>query len=557
MAAGWDSGRLAFAEAGSLPFEHEVDALSARAGGRASERLQAAAVRAQALEAAAPLGDELSPLDTLAREHGLSRVATDILLVVAAPAIWGELARLYAIVANDAERPTCDEWLVAVLLGAGRAGRREVAAELEPSAPLVRSGLLQVGPGRSPFAALAVHPLVIRRLYGERFLGADRDPFVAPRDADRPLEELALAGDLAALWRSLCREPRTALRLCVRGATGSGRTTLLAALAARAGKRLGVIDLGALAKAERPLDQALSDALVRAELCGWLPCLSGSEQALAEDPAHQSRIAAVVRCHAGPLVLELGRDAVAPIDPGHLAFTLGPLDEAARARAWRRALTARGLPAHPAHPLAAKYRIGPATISRAAQQVAEAGLPEGADLVAQLDDALRQYRESRIGHDRRPRRAARDLVERRAAARGASTACASSSGACATAAPCSIAGASTGRDLDRPRPDRAVPGRPRHRQVDGRGRRSRASSATICTRSICRECCRSGSARPSATSAEVFDAAEDGQVMLAVRRGRRAVRASAPRSSRSNDRYANIEVNYLLQRLDSSRASRS
>src|SRR6185503_20252107 len=109
----------------------------------------------------------------LASELGLGRLATDILLVVAAPALWGEIARAYGIVAGDPDRPLCDELLVAQLLGGRRASRREIRAELAEGAPLVRHELIQVGAGRPPFAELSPHPLVVRRLFGETFAGAE------------------------------------------------------------------------------------------------------------------------------------------------------------------------------------------------------------------------------------------------------------------------------------------------------------------------------------------------------------------------------------------------
>ena len=66
---------------------------------------------------------------------------------------------------------------------------------------------------------------------------------------------------------------------------------------------------------------------------------------------------------------------------------------------------------------------------------------------------------------------------------------------------------------------------------------------------------RSGSARPRRTSAQVFDAAEDGQVMLLFDEAD-SLFAKRTEVKTSNDRYANLEVNYLLQRLDSVRGHR-
>src|SRR5690606_21568830 len=85
------------------------------------------------------------PLVELAVEFGLSDAAVKVLAVVAAPALRGEIARLYGVLANDEGRPICDRYLVELIL-AGQNWRRrnQVAAELEADAPLLKYGLVRV-----------------------------------------------------------------------------------------------------------------------------------------------------------------------------------------------------------------------------------------------------------------------------------------------------------------------------------------------------------------------------------------------------------------------------
>src|SRR5207302_570048 len=95
-------------------------------------------------------------------ELGLSSTATDVLRVAVAPSLGGELARLYGIVSNDPDRPLCDELLCTQLLGEGR--RHQVARELDEDAPLLRHGLVRVGEGARPFAALTVDAALVSEL---------------------------------------------------------------------------------------------------------------------------------------------------------------------------------------------------------------------------------------------------------------------------------------------------------------------------------------------------------------------------------------------------------
>src|SRR5204863_1496725 len=111
---------------------------------------------------------------------------------------------------------------------AGRLSAYDITAELLPRAPLVRFALVDIKPPRPrPFAALEVDPVILSRLRGEPpELGAA----CAPRPADRDLDALeASPGAIAAAIDAVARAARPA-RIAVRGRTGAGRRTLLAAL---------------------------------------------------------------------------------------------------------------------------------------------------------------------------------------------------------------------------------------------------------------------------------------------------------------------------------------
>src|SRR5690606_38918971 len=124
------------------------------------------------------LAGRVTPLDALCAEHGVSKLGELVLLHVAAPVLWGELARLYGVLANDHGRSTCDEHLLWQLLGP-TVSRRDLARELDPAAPLVRRGLIRVGEARGrPFQSLALDPVVAKLLSGSS-VDADTEPGMA------------------------------------------------------------------------------------------------------------------------------------------------------------------------------------------------------------------------------------------------------------------------------------------------------------------------------------------------------------------------------------------
>ncbi|MBX3162424.1 MAG: hypothetical protein KF773_41045, partial [Deltaproteobacteria bacterium] len=193
IAAAWNTRRIGYGDEAAHPYEHEVAALTGANSGFATEYLDAAdrAVAGHAAELAADPHHRAAPtpVATLADEFGLSPAALDILLVIAAPSIDGDIARLYGILANDGARAIVDELLVEHIL-APSTSREEIGAELDADAPLVRFGLVACRGGRArPFASLEVDPVVLARLRGKApHLGRA----VQVRAADRDLRALDL-----------------------------------------------------------------------------------------------------------------------------------------------------------------------------------------------------------------------------------------------------------------------------------------------------------------------------------------------------------------------------
>lgn len=112
--------------------------------------------------------DAKAPHVALARQCGYSGLATAVLVLSAAPILWGDFAQLYKMIGFTG-RAIVEERLLAALLNKDHA---TIAAEIDPGAPLAVTGVCKLGPGTRPNAPLIVHPLVVRRLAGEKFYDA-------------------------------------------------------------------------------------------------------------------------------------------------------------------------------------------------------------------------------------------------------------------------------------------------------------------------------------------------------------------------------------------------
>ncbi len=559
IAHGWDSGRIAFPDDGTFPFEKEVAGLLGQSIAAARERVAAsdAAVEAAALalrESMQAIGSRVAPLRALMEEFELSLLAAEILIVIAAPVMWGEMARLYGILCNDPERAVCDEHLVGILLGGARERRHAIARELDLDRPLLRVGLVRVGSGKArPFLPLTVDPLVIRRL---RLDPIDTVPgeIARLRHADRTLDQLVIPRSVVdRAMAALARPSREGgVRVVVRGRLGSGRRTLLAALAHAANRPLGVIDASLLPREPRGLIDGLREALSGCVIRGWLPCIERLHLDDVLEAAVRDQLRELIRIHAGPLAFRTDWDATPPIDPDYLQIDLPALTETQRGEVWTGAIQRHGLSVPDTEALAARFRAGPGIVERVITEVATA-LPERApdasrDDSAALEAAMRRYMETRLGSvaTRMTRLAGwssvvlpADLVDsllelisrirhrrtvyeewgfdrKMTTSRGLTVLFQGPPGTGKSMVAGVIAG-ELGLDLYR---------------VD----LSRIMSKWI--------------GETERNLASVFDAAEDGQAVILFDEAdslfskRTEVRTSV-------DRYANLEVNYLLQRLDS------
>ena len=558
IADAWNSGRLSASHATRRPHELEVEALLGGSGSFAPDKLTETKARlverqdeaSARAHASAARGIRL-PFPSLARELRLSAVAAQILLVVAAPALRGEIARLFGVLSNDPGRPMVDRFLVEQIIAGDRSTLRDqIARELASDAPLVRHGVIEVEAGPvSLFTRLSVSDALLDRLRGVAPVRVDDAAVV--RAADIPLEALVIAPEVKrALVLALAPPPpdHAPLRLVLRGRRGSGRHSVVAALAARVEREIVAIDTARFPRGRRETIAALRGALYRASMHGLIPVLSGLEQLEPTETDLRDAVCQVLRQHPGPLVVRTSPEGNLPLDQGFVSITLPALLETERAAAWADALGAARLRAD-SDLLAARYRIGPGVIRKVVGELA--GRPQGwagfEDATAVLDELARQHVAARLDHVAR-------RIERMAHWEE-------------VALPEEL--------LDSLR---EFIGRARHRRTvyeqwgyDAKMTTSRGLTALfygppgtgktmvagVIAQELGLDMYRVDLARvvskwvgeTEKNLAEVFDAAEEGQMLILFDEAD-SLFAKRTDVRTSNDRYANLEVNYLLQRLD-------
>jgi cytidylate kinase len=395
----WDEGRLAHEQTTSLPFHSEVSGIAAGHAGLAIDEVVNAHRRLEDSLVAAADGHRavrpaVAPLDALASELGLSPAARDILLLVAAPGLWGELARLYGILANDEGRPLVDEQLICEIL-AERSDPQQIALELDVDAPLIRYGIVRARPGRMrPFLPLVVDPVVLKILRGAP-TEPELEPLVRPIATTRTFEELRIPSAVKHKLSADLARASAPLRIAIRGRIGGGRHTLLAAIAAASGRRLAVIDASMIVRDARTRLDELIVALERSLVCGLLPCIDGLELIASDDVITRDQIRELLRRHPGPLAVRMSSDAQPPLDPGFVAIDLPILSLTDRAICWTRSLAAHGLVVRELLELADRYAVGPGVIERVTHEVAR--VPVGDDAGPVLEAGIRQHLENRLG----------------------------------------------------------------------------------------------------------------------------------------------------------------
>ncbi|MEP6730087.1 MAG: ATP-binding protein, partial [bacterium] len=311
---------------------------------------------------------EGSRLDSLARMFDLTRFDADVLIIALAPSLDLRYERLYAYLQDDVSRrrPTVD--LALSLLCSSATERALRRAHFAGDAPLVHHRLLRIAtrdasaPIPTLAAAIEVDEQIVTHLLGHDVL--DRRltsccELVPPRTLQVPAPGALGEPDERALDRVFADAARTgaALRLFFSGTEGMGKRAAARALASRADVLLLHLHL---ARIVEPIDapMLLSLALRHARLHGAVVV---ADDAAALTDAMREILAThpgiVILCStASPLVAANVRDAMV------VRFAHPPV--AQRSALWRAALVRCNQDAEDAalDALAARFRMTPRQI---------------------------------------------------------------------------------------------------------------------------------------------------------------------------------------------------
>ncbi|MFL5384366.1 MAG: AAA family ATPase [Longimicrobiaceae bacterium] len=224
----------------------EAARLAARAPGAPAEYAAA--------PAAAPAADDGSRWAWLCRAAGLTALDAELLLVALAPEVEPRYERLYAYLQDDVtrRRPTVE--LALGLLCAGWEERVAGRGRLAPGAPLLRHRLLRLAEDPAhpdpPLLGRSLRPAarVVDFLLGSDLPDAALAGVCTPLEPAARLDELLLPGALGEALEAVVHGAAgggTAL-VHLRGPYGVGKRTTAEALCRAAGVRLLVVDVDRL-----------------------------------------------------------------------------------------------------------------------------------------------------------------------------------------------------------------------------------------------------------------------------------------------------------------------
>jgi hypothetical protein len=259
---------------------------------QAFDRAESEATRqAQALAELAHRQGQVLRLERLAAAFGLDRFDLDTLLVGLAPALDLRYERLYAFLQDDVtrKRPTVN--LVLDLLGsADPVERLPLLLRFADEAPLFRYQLLERAPDSGPSGslllsqALNVDAGLVTWLLGRYQPHADLGPHASllwPRQDDA--DELLAGADRGnVLWKCVAPGLATGVPpiVILYGSDQASKQAAARLLAWRAGRSLLEVDLAAVIETGVPPLRALRLALRDARLTSSIPCLAGWDACL-------------------------------------------------------------------------------------------------------------------------------------------------------------------------------------------------------------------------------------------------------------------------------------
>jgi ATP-dependent 26S proteasome regulatory subunit len=345
--------------------------VSAEEAARLLTRVPGAAAFAVPTQADAPL----APFALLERRYGLSSFDTDLLLIALAPDIDLRYERLYGFFQDDATRRRATVDLALSLRTATPSEKLARLVHLAPDAPLVRQGLVHLVPDpnhvQPPLLAhyLIVDPQIVRTLLSQPGPDGRLARFTRRVEATHDLHVLELPPGVAEALRRVAAEARTdgtALALYFHGPDGAGQFAAARALAGELRQSVLAADLARIGE-----DRTMLPVLFReARLTDALLYLRGVDVLGAERRDAFLALLATLRDERAVVVLTgRGRWAPSDEDPSVIAVAFAAPDLPTRCALWRHRLADRGIALleNEVSALAGRFRLTSGQIGRAAE----------------------------------------------------------------------------------------------------------------------------------------------------------------------------------------------
>jgi DNA polymerase III delta prime subunit len=383
--------------AGGSAFGPSRDEVTAAlgAGSASPATLEAEDARVQDAEAAfgAILAATPEPLlARLARVFSLTRLDLAIICFLLAPELDHELERAYTFAIDDVTRKRVDVGFVARVIGArNEAIVDRVLLRFDDSAPMRRHGIVLLAPaadGPSSMRPVRLADRIVGYLRGHDTVDELVHGLARIGTSAVPLSEIVMAPELVTqIQRAL--DPRGGPpRLLLAGPEGAGRGLVVEALFAEAGRRTMRVDLAGIV-AEGRIEERIAAALREAALRDAAAILDGSSLDKEVPRALVLAISEGIADLAVPIVFTL------PTHPTWLVAAVPSLLELdvpaptfrQRLELWRRALPPSLTGAEDVEIVASRYAFTGATIARAASRaVSSARLRDPAAPKVSLDD---------------------------------------------------------------------------------------------------------------------------------------------------------------------------
>lgn len=350
--------------------------------------------------------DDHSLLAALAQRIGLNVFEQRVLLLTLAPTLDLRYERIFAYLQDDVtrKRPTVD---LALRLFTRNVGERYAAhAAFDATAPLRRFHLVRLHDDGLSFPnligqSLQLAPRAAAALLGSNTIDGELSTFVTIMPAQRRADELLLPAPMLERVRRCLTAGPTAALLVLEGPYGSGRRRLLAALAAESERPLIVVQADVLRLSEGVPSELCGRIAREALLQGAVTLWFGVEALFDGDGSAQWRgalLATLVQQRTGHL-LAVGR-------PWHhedlsLAVQLEVMPELTieqRSIVWQRYLAPQRLPDEDIDALSGAFRLTAGRIRDAVSAARRIAQAAGCALTsADLAAACRALTSSALG----------------------------------------------------------------------------------------------------------------------------------------------------------------